>query len=188
MDEPDIRRAIAATSSAQSRRTALSFSSCALLLLAAACSSATSGAPPPPDAAAPAPTPDAAVALPADFLLRNETGRTIYLQKYRHFELVRDGKVLHVVPGCCGHLECGQSIQLTIELAPAAEYAWSWDGRAMADECAPAEAVPAGPLAVRARYSFTRDGDESFSTVGVTMSVDRPFDHPPPTPVLVVVP
>ena len=188
MGAPDTSRAIATTRTQQRRHGALSFSWCALLLaLATGCGRATGEATPPPDAAVPLPTPDAATPLPAAFVLRNETGRNIYVQSHRHYEFVRDGKVLLVVGGCCGHLECGMSLQRAVEVAPGAEYAWNWDGLALSSECAPPQPVLPGPLTVRVHYSFTRTGDDLFSTVGATMDVDRAFAHPLAAPVLVVV-
>jgi hypothetical protein len=140
-----------------------------------------------PDAASPADALRvAAVPLPASFLLRNQTGRSIYVQRHRHFELVRDGHVFPVVRGCCGGLECGMALEMADEVAPDADYPWTWDGRALSSECAYAQPLPPGPLTVRVQYSFTRMGDEGLSYVGATVAVDQAFVHPPAAIVEVV--
>lgn len=136
---------------------------------------------PPPDAPG-----DVAVPLPASFVLRNQTGRPLYIQRDRHFELVRDWRIFPVARGCCGARECGQSLQVAVEVAPDTDYGWSWDGLALADECAAAEPMPPGPLTVRVRYSFTRSGDETISSVGATVAVDQAFVHPPAATVIVI--
>jgi len=127
-----------------------------------------------------------AVPLPASFVLRNQTGRPLYIQRDRHFELVRDWRIFPVARGCCGARECGQSLQVAVEVAPDTDYGWSWDGLALADECAAAEPMPPGPLTVRVRYSFTRSGDETISSVGATVAVDQAFVHPPAATVIVI--
>jgi hypothetical protein len=188
---------------------------------------ATTDAPAAPDAAGPdAATPDgvardvATEAGPADavvsgdapttaavhFVLRNETGQTIYLQDNAFWTLWRDGKMVRANDTCeycnCsgmgGCAVCGKALDVTLAIGPGATQAWEWSGYHWALkpyaqatpplnlECEDPEAVGPGPLQVQVTYSLSKVDMPPGSLIGPAISLKLDFQHPPTADVVLV--
>jgi hypothetical protein len=149
--------------------------------------------------------PDAAPATPVKFILRNETGKTIYIQQGAFWRLQREGMQLQPEHECglCNcqdtHcLVCGKALDVAVPLDPGAMQSWAWDGRTwrimrvgtspvtgMLD-CEYPEPVPQGPLVVQAFYSFTKEDKPPESLVGPTVVVEQTFQLPAAADVVLI--
>jgi hypothetical protein len=168
-------------------------------------------APSAPDAAGDLPpSADAATDLlsagSVKFILRNETGKTIYIQQGGFWTLARAGMRLNPEDGCgvcnCdapGCAVCGKALDVALPLDPGAMQTWQWNGLnwavrpggknlggAVNIDCEYPEAVAAGPLTVVARYSFTKEDRPPESLVGPTVAVEQTFQFPPAGDVVLV--
>jgi hypothetical protein len=140
------------------------------------------------------------------FVLRNETGKTIYLQQEGFWTLTREGTRVRPEDTCevcncaaAGCAVCGAPLPVVLSVDPGAMQAWEWNGLDWAIvpggkdlgagrtiNCEEPRAVPAGPLAVQVLYSFTKEGPPDGSHVGPTVAIEQTFQHPPTADVVLV--
>jgi hypothetical protein len=145
-------------------------------------------------------------AAPVKFVLRNETGKTIYIQQNGYWTLARNGVAVRPEDTCeycncqaAGCAVCGRALAVALALDPGAMQRWEWNGvnwavraggkplgNGMTIDCEDPEAVAAGPLTVVAQYSFTKEDKPPESLVGPTVPVEQTFQFPATADVVLV--
>jgi hypothetical protein len=149
-------------------------------------------------------------AAATSFVLRNATGKAIYIQtsgfsSQGYWELLRDGKALPVMNTCelcdcaaAGCAVCGRALASVTKLEDGQSQSWDWDGRIWVPTdgikpvtCEQESSVSPGPLTLRVTYSFSSRVDTSFGAddvfIGPALTQDLGFGYPPSAPVEIMI-
>jgi hypothetical protein len=154
-------------------------------------------------------TPPVHPAVPVSFVLRNESGRRIYIQDGRFWAFSRGGETLRTARNCeicaCNSAceVCGFVPDSVTAIEPGAEHRWVWDGRLwerqpsgasfMNGPCDQGSGAPPGAATVTVSYGFSVTSTQRLFVgrpepiVDQPRSISRTIEHPPAGTVTFVV-